>query len=89
MTDIRSINALRADRKNDNTLLSPLECLEDAMADIRAGTISPTSLVVISLNRGEDGAAYNVNYNMSNLRSSEALALADVFKAFMLTQMGY
>jgi len=86
--EVRSINAIRADRENDNTLLSPVECLEDAAEDLRSGKTKCDKLLVLRLNTGDDGSSYDVGFNASNLRSSEMLALMEVAKAILLAGMG-
>lgn len=87
MADVRSINALRADRANDNRLLSPLEALEDAAADIRSGKRAPDKLLVLMLTTGEHGEGYQVNFNASNLKNSEMIALLEVFKERLLHEI--
>jgi len=86
--EVRSINAIRADRENDNTLLSSVECLEDAAEDLRSGKTKCDKLLVLRLNTGDDGSSYDVGFNASNLRSSEMLALMEVAKAILLAGMG-
>jgi len=84
--EIRSINALRAEREDDNTLLSPVEALQDAIADIQdpKNTHKPTKLVIIGLNNDE---SYDVSFWLSNIKASEVLALLEYMKADMLDCM--
>lgn len=89
MTEIRSINALRAERENDNKLLSPLECLEDAAEDVRSGKVPATKVLVLCLDTGPEDTSYNVHFHASKLRASEMLALLEVFKQRVLRDMGY
>lgn len=79
MAEVRSINALRADKENDNSLLSPLETLEDAAEDIRSGKCRCDKLVILMLDIG-DGGDYRVGYRACSLRSSEAVALLEAGK---------
>lgn len=87
MADIRSLNAVRAHKQNDNSLMSPVECLEDAAQDIRSGKLRPTAALIITLNT-KDGA-YNTNFRASNLSASQQIALLEVHKAVLLRMMGY
>jgi hypothetical protein len=85
--DIRSINAIRAERDGDNTLLSPVECLEDVVSDIKTGKCPCTKVLVLTLDRGEDGESYGVRFFASKLSCSEMLALLEVSKARILSYM--
>lgn len=80
--DIHHIGNLR----NDNTLISPLETLEDVKRSIEAGKINPDKLIVLSLQtEDEEGEGmYKVNFFMSNLRVSESVALLETAKADMV-----
>jgi hypothetical protein len=77
--EIRSINALRADRENDNTLLSPIEAIEDAAMDLRTGKIECDKALVLMLD-AKDGQ-YNLRFTSSNLRVSEMVSLLEAMKA--------
>ena len=85
MAELRSINALRAVRENDNSLLSPVECLDDAAEDLRLGEVKADKVLVIALN-SKDGA-YDIRWWSSNLLSSEMVALAEAFKMRALKNM--
>jgi len=85
MTEVRSINALRADRENNNSLLSPIECLEDAAEDLRAGIKTPDKLLVLGLDTKEDG--YRLSFWACNLRSSEIVALCEAMKMRVIRDM--
>ena len=87
--EIRSINALRAAKKDDNSLLTPAECLEDAAQDIRSGETVADKAMAILLNTGEDGAFYDIRWYASNMRSSEMLALLEATKIRILTAMSF
>lgn len=89
MTEIRSINALRAERDNDNSLLSPAECLEDAAQDVRTGERKCQKVLILTLDVGDDDAAYNVGFYAANMKTSEKLALIEAAKSVFLRNMGY
>ena len=87
---VRPINALKADRENDNRLLNPEECLQDALADLQEGKVKATSALVLFLDTGEeDEMLYSVRYNASNLKASDMLALLEVAKIQVLKSMNY
>ncbi|MCK5444961.1 MAG: hypothetical protein KAI73_05010 [Rhodospirillaceae bacterium] len=83
-----------ADIKNDNTLISPIDTLKDAIKAIEAGEIKPDKLMVISLdtdppNKAKPGAGYLVKWFLSDLRASEVVALLEVSKQdFLATLTG-
>lgn len=87
MTEVRSINALRADREGDNTLLSPLELLEDAAEDIRSGVWTPDKIVVLMIDTRSDN--YDMRMRCCNVRRSEVVAACEAAKIRALVQMGY
>ena len=89
MGEVRSLGAARADRQNDNRLLTPAECCEEAARDIRSGATPCDKVLVLRLNTGEAGASYRVGFNASNLACSETLALLDVARIEILKAMGY
>lgn len=84
MGDVRSLNAARADRENNNTLISPVECLEDAASGLRGGRLNAEKALVLLLDSGEDGDAYNVHFLSSNLRVSEMVSLLEAAKTRLL-----
>lgn len=84
--DIRSFNAALAEKAGDNSLWTPLDCLEDAANDLRSGK-KATSVLVITLDASDGG--YDVRCQMANLKASECLALLEVAKAKALGWMGY
>lgn len=86
--EIRSLAAARADRENDNGLVSPAEMLRDAARALDAGEETATSALVLFLDAGVDGETYDVNFRASNMRCSEMLALLEVAKRNVLTAMG-
>jgi len=85
--EVRSLNAVRADRANDNSLLSPSECLGDTARELEAGELVATKALVLLLDTGE-GDDYGVAFRSSNLRVSEMIALIEVAKARLLEMMG-
>lgn len=85
--EIRSIGGIRADKENDNGLVTPAECLEDAAVDIRTGKRVCQKVLVLTLDVGPDGNGYDVGFYASNLRSSEKLALLEVAKVNFLQHM--
>lgn len=87
MGEVRSLNAIKAEREGDNTLLSPKEMMLDAVADIDAGKIAPTRAMVIVLN-DQDGT-YQLNWYASGARCSDMISMCEVTKALLLTQMGF
>lgn len=87
MGDIRSLNVVRANRKNDNTLLSPAECFEEAARETRSGERKCDKALVLTLDT-EDGA-YGIGFYASNLKASEMIALLEATKAMFLRDMGY
>lgn len=87
MGEVRSLNAIKADRENDNTLLSPKEMMLDVVADIDAGKLAPTKAIVITLDDAD--GSYALNWHTCNARCSDMIAMAEVMKAMLLSQMGY
>lgn len=86
MGEVRSLNAARAIRERDNTLISPLECLEDAANDLRAGKHTATSALVLTLDT-TDGS-YCLGFYASNLKASEMVSLCEAMKHRALQHMG-
>lgn len=91
MGDIRSLNAERASRANDNTLISPAECLEDAATDIRSGERVCNKVLVITLNTdgGDMGDVFQVGFYAAQMKSSEMLAAIEAIKTIVLRDMGF
>lgn len=79
MSEVTSLSAARADRENDNRLVSPAECLEEMAKKIRSGRPC-TSVLVLSLDIGEDGENYDTGFVASNLKGSEMIALMETVK---------
>jgi len=89
MAEIRSLNALRAARQDDNRLVTPVEVLEDAAEDIRNGKTKATSLVAVALDAGESGEEYEIELWTANMKSAEILALLEVAKTAVLRHMKF
>lgn len=87
MTEIVSINTIRAIKNNDNTLLSPAECLDEAAREIRSGERNCDKILVLSLDTQDDN--YHVGFYASNLKSSEVVALLEAAKLRFLRDMGF
>lgn len=87
MGEVRSLNAIKASREDDNTLLTVKEMLLDIVADIDAGMLSPNKAFLIMV-RDEDGG-YDLNWGACNARSSEMIAMCEVAKAELLAAMGF
>lgn len=85
--EITSLSAVRAEKENDATLICPAECLEEAARQIRAGNHSCQKLIVITLDEGEDGNSYNHGFFQSGMKQSEIIALLEVTKAAMISDM--
>ena len=85
MTDDGADIVQMADLKQDNSLISPVECLRDVVRRIEAGEISPDKLIIVTLQTerdGEDGY-YETHYFASNMRLSEQIALLATKTAHM------
>lgn len=91
MVEIRSINALRANKENDNSLLSPVECLEDAIQDIKSGNRKCDKLLVLMLNSDKEngGGGYEVGFAASDMKTSEMISLMEAAKYIFLQRMGF
>ena len=81
-----NMNAERAKALDDNRLLSPVDCLKDAIRTLEDGEPCH-SLMVISLDKGDDDKDYRVGYWASHLSSSEMLSLLETAKIAVLQQM--
>lgn len=89
MSEVISLNVVRADRQNDNTLLTPVEALRDVIAKIGSGETVCDKLLVLHLDTGADGDRYDFGFNACNMKASEMLALLDVAKVVILQQMNF
>lgn len=77
-----------ADIREDNTLVTPEQTLEDALEAIRSGQIKPRSLLILCID-GADQESYNIRWLASNLRASGMITLCEIAKAKFLRLMGY
>lgn len=89
MAEVRPFSSIRAAREHDNSMHTPVDCLRDTIADIEAGEITPSSVLVLGLDRGQDGESFRITWAAANLRSSEMLAVLEAAKARILAEMGY
>lgn len=84
---VENLAIARASRDQDNTLLSPVDTLDDARQAIEDGRISPNSLMVLSLDHSDGN--YGFHWFACNLASSEMLALLEVAKTNVLKDMNF
>ena len=79
MSDGTPDNVTRmADLKSDNRLITPVDLLRDAIADIEAGRRSPTKVLLLMLDDSEGG--YVVNWYAAKMSVSQMVGLAEVAK---------
>lgn len=90
MSDPVNLGFERALRADDNRLVTPVDILRQAIADIENGQEAPTSAMVLFWERGsaEDDAAFSTMHYAANLSGSERIALLEMIKARVLAQMG-
>lgn len=74
-----------ADRTNDALMISPEQVLEQALEEVRSGTIS--KLMVITLDDSETN--YDIGILQAGMRFNELLALTDITKNIIKEEMGY
>lgn len=87
MGDIENLGAHRAERADDNRLLTPLECLREAIAEIESGDRSCDGVLVLTLDRS--GEYFRVGYYASNMKASEIIATCEIMKTRALKAMGH
>lgn len=85
--DVTSLNVARAIRDGDNSLLSPLECVEDAAQEIRSGARTCDKVIVVTVDTSSDRFA--VGFYAAQIRASEMVAALEALKTRILTQMGF
>ena len=78
-----NFNVVRADKENDNRLLSPIECLESVIAEIKSGKRCDSVLVVM-LDRGEDGTSYGSEMRACNISEPDMISLLEISKYTVL-----
>lgn len=90
MTDnVTSLGAARAIASGDNRLWTPIECLEDAIRDIKSGTMKADGVVVMFVDRGTDHTMFNVGHYSANIKASEIISAAEILKVKLFNDMGY
>lgn len=82
-----SLAAARALKAHDNRLWTPVDCLNDAIADIEKGDKPCNKLVVIRIHADDD--KFDVGYHSANIKASEILAAVECLKLHILQEMGY
>lgn len=87
MGEVRSLNAIKATREADNSLMTVKEMLLDMVADIDAGMMSPNKAFLIMVRDQDDG--YDLNWGACNARSSEMIAMCEVAESELLAAMGF
>jgi len=87
MGEVRSLNAIKASRQDDNTLLTVKELLLDMVADIDAGTLSPTKAFLIFVN--DTDGNYELNWGACNAKSTDMIAMCEVAKTELFAAMGF
>ena len=89
MTEPISLNVARADRENDNSLLSPVDALREAIRDIENGEYPAERILILRLDHGEDGNEFNVGWHAANINSTMMIALMEAVKHRLLTDVGF
>jgi hypothetical protein len=88
--NIQSLGAMRAEREQDNRLWSPIECLEEAIRDLKSGEMSCTGLVILFVDQGnEEKPVFTVNNYAANIRASSIITAFEAAKVRLLADMGY
>jgi hypothetical protein len=92
MADIENLNVRRAEMLKDNSLVTPLDNLEDVAREVRNGTVwadggKPTKAIILLLDDAD--GKYQTRRYISDMKCSEQLALLDVIMADIRRQMGY
>ena len=54
MADPINFNEARADKENDGTLWTPLECLKSAVRELEDGTLKPVDVIYIAMSRKDE-----------------------------------
>lgn len=70
-----------------STSYSVEDMLEEELKDVKSGGRKATKAVVIYLD--DRNSMFDVNYGNAGLSCSQIIALLEVMKAKMLTEMGY
>ena len=83
--NVTSLGAARALKNADNRLWGPVDCLEDALKDVKDKPCD--KLLIVRVYTEND--TYKIGYHCAQLRASEIIAVLEVTKAFILEEMGY
>ena len=86
MANLKNLSEERAKRATDNADLTPVDTLRMALADIEAGKIAPTSLMVLHVKRYGD--EFDSGWFSANLDSSQMIAIMEIVKATLFRDMG-
>jgi hypothetical protein len=84
-----NLGAERALRENDNAAWSPAECLDNAADEVRSGERLCDRVLILFLDKGPDGLEFTVGWQAANMQSSEMIALMEITKARLITEMGF
>jgi hypothetical protein len=85
--NVRSLNIARALKGADNRLWSPVDCLQDAIADVEKGDKPCNKLIVIRI--FADDEKFDVGYHSANIKASEIISALECLKLHILQEMGY
>jgi hypothetical protein len=85
--NVSSLAVARALKSHDNRQWTPIDCLADAILDIKSGKTPCDKLIVVRINTNED--KFDVGYHCANMKASEMIAALEILKAFILDEMGY
>ena len=81
------LNAARAEREDDNSLMTPIDALQSAIAQIKSGDIKCEKILIMTLHEDEETRDYDPGYIGANISSSEMLALIETVKIGILKNM--
>ena len=87
MSDVTHLNAVRAEREDDNRLISPAEALRVLAREIESGAYECNGLVVLTLDN--EGNNFDVGIRASQLNASTLVTMFEAAKAIVLRDMGY
>ena len=74
---------------NDGTMRSPEQCLQDCLKDIGKHGAFTNGKKILVLCLDDTTGGYAVSWAQAGMRMSECLALCDVGKQLMLSEMEY
>lgn len=87
-----NLNALRAQKTNDNCHISTLENLKEIVRQIEEGEIEePQHSMIIGLNTvGKNGEEkFDAQYWAAQIKNSQMVSLLECIKAMVIADMGY